>query len=135
MEQKMADTIQIKAGSRETLPELLDREPGFCTDSKELFIGGADGNTLVASGAAAAGEFEEVSVEFGLSANSVDAKVISGQRGIYVELEGGLVQGELLALTEQCEEAEAPNGALFEGADGVLRYKSLAGNVTELTTA
>lgn len=43
----MADRIQIYAGKKADMPELLPRELGFCTDSGELYIGTSAGNKLV----------------------------------------------------------------------------------------
>lgn len=44
----MADKIQIYAGKKATMPQLLPRELGYCTDTQELFIGSVnDGNKLV----------------------------------------------------------------------------------------
>lgn len=47
----MADKIQIYAGIKSKMPQLLHRELGYCTDTKELFIGGSDGegNLLIGS--------------------------------------------------------------------------------------
>ena len=39
----MAVTIQVKRGSRATLPVLALGEYGLTTDTKELFIGGPEG--------------------------------------------------------------------------------------------
>ena len=44
----MADKIQIYAGKKATMPQLLPRELGYCTDTQELFIGSVnEGNKLV----------------------------------------------------------------------------------------
>jgi hypothetical protein len=40
----MADRIQIKRGLKANLPVLADGEFGYCTDTKELFIGSTSGN-------------------------------------------------------------------------------------------
>ena len=40
----MADTIKIKRGLKEDMPELNDYELGYCTDEKALYIGTTDGN-------------------------------------------------------------------------------------------
>lgn len=40
----MADTIQIRAGKKERVPTLRDRELGYVRDTDELLIGTADGN-------------------------------------------------------------------------------------------
>lgn len=43
----MADKIQIRRGIKEDLPVLDEGEMGFCTDTKELFVGSAFGNVLL----------------------------------------------------------------------------------------
>lgn len=44
----MADKIQIYAGKKDTMPQLLPREFGYCTDSHELYIGTVyEGNKLI----------------------------------------------------------------------------------------
>ena len=46
----MADKILIYHGKKAELPELLPNEPGFCTDTLELFIGTSNGgNKLIGS--------------------------------------------------------------------------------------
>lgn len=47
----MADKIQIYAGIKSKMPQLLNRELGYCIDTKELFIGGSEGegNILLGS--------------------------------------------------------------------------------------
>lgn len=45
----MANKIQFKRGTKATLPALSAGEPGFCTDTKELFIGTSSGNVKVAN--------------------------------------------------------------------------------------
>ena len=47
----MADRQQQYRGKKAKLPELLEGELGFCTDTKELYIGSANGNVLIGSGA------------------------------------------------------------------------------------
>lgn len=36
----MADSIQFRRGAKASLPKLADGEPGWCKDTKELYIGG-----------------------------------------------------------------------------------------------
>ena len=40
----MANKIQFKRGLKVSLPTLSEAEPGFCTDTKEIFIGSSGGN-------------------------------------------------------------------------------------------
>lgn len=35
----MADSLQIRRGNRAGIPTLADGEPGYCKDTKELYIG------------------------------------------------------------------------------------------------
>lgn len=43
-------SIRLYGGARDKLPKLSEREPGFCTDTGELFVGTEEGNLLLASG-------------------------------------------------------------------------------------
>lgn len=43
----MADVIRVKRGLKANLPPLATGEFGYCTDTKQLYIGGADKNDLV----------------------------------------------------------------------------------------
>ena len=45
----MANKIQVRRGLRAHLPILSVGELGFCTDTKELFIGSASGNVAIAN--------------------------------------------------------------------------------------
>lgn len=47
-ERNMADTIQFKRGAAANIPKLADGEPGWCRDTKELFIGTPTGNEKIA---------------------------------------------------------------------------------------
>lgn len=40
----MADTIQFRRGAAAEIPRLADGEPGWCRDTKELYIGSPSGN-------------------------------------------------------------------------------------------
>ena len=44
----MADTIQLRRGAAAKLPRLADGEPGWCRDTKQLFIGTPTGNEKIA---------------------------------------------------------------------------------------
>jgi hypothetical protein len=43
----MAQTIQVKRGLKLNIPTLISGEMGFCTDTKEVFVGDGTGNILV----------------------------------------------------------------------------------------
>ena len=45
----MANKIQVRRGLRANLPILSVGELGFCTDTKELFIGSDSGNVAIAN--------------------------------------------------------------------------------------
>ena len=44
----MADSLQFYRGKEDALPALKPGEPGYCTDTKRLYIGTAAGNVLLA---------------------------------------------------------------------------------------
>ena len=46
----MANKIQVKRGLKASLPALDIGEPGFCTDTQELFVGSSAGNKRLADG-------------------------------------------------------------------------------------
>jgi len=43
------DILKVKRGTKIALPVLQVGEPGFCTDTNELFIGGESGNVNIVS--------------------------------------------------------------------------------------
>lgn len=43
----MADNVQIKRGVKAEIPTLLLGELGYCTDTKEIYIGTSAGNELI----------------------------------------------------------------------------------------
>ena len=61
----MADRQQQYRGKKENMPVLLEGELGFCTDTKELYIGSADGNVPVGLGSSdgSNGESSDVSID------------------------------------------------------------------------
>lgn len=46
----MADRQQQYRGKKSGIPRLLEGELGYCTDTRELYIGTGNGNVLVGSG-------------------------------------------------------------------------------------
>ncbi|MDR1116718.1 MAG: hypothetical protein LBL09_00520 [Oscillospiraceae bacterium] len=112
----MSDTIQLRSGNRAQLPQLIQREPGWCADTSELFIGGGSGNVLVASAAAAGGIFTTVTAVTA-EAGTVTADSVSAAR---------------YTITGQLDDGDAENGTLYESTDGSLKYKSLGGEVIVL---
>ena len=40
-------TIQFKRGQKDRLPRLKQGEPGFCTDTGDMYVGSPKGNRLV----------------------------------------------------------------------------------------
>lgn len=61
----MAGTIRLYGGSKKGMPALPDRAPGWCSDTQELFIGSGEGNLLLASCGAAAGEYDRLTLKPG----------------------------------------------------------------------
>ena len=59
----MANKIQFKRGTKANLPALSVGEPGFCTDTKELFIGASDGNVQIVDQAQFAAHLAENATE------------------------------------------------------------------------
>ena len=47
----MADTILFRRGAAAGLPKLADGEPGWCKDTKQLYIGTPEGNEKIADAA------------------------------------------------------------------------------------
>ena len=58
--------LKIKRGLKENLPELADGEFGFCTDTKELFVGSQNGNQLYGTGEP---ELQNISFKFNIQTN------------------------------------------------------------------
>lgn len=79
----MADTQQQYRGVKSKLPTLLDGQLGFCTDTKELYIGSTAGNVLIGSGEykdkLTATQAEAVAT---LADTAVLADVITGLNGL-----------------------------------------------------
>jgi hypothetical protein len=74
----MADRQQQYRGKKANLPTLLEGELGFCTDTKEVYIGTANGNVLVTVNKA-----EEVPA---LATNAVLADVITAVNSLISNL-------------------------------------------------
>ncbi len=78
------DSIQLYHGARSGLPALLENEPGYATDTRELFIGSGAGNVLLASGDAAGGTFPAVR----LKEKTVSGSALNGM--IFEDADGKL---------------------------------------------
>lgn len=77
----MAGSIRLYGGGKSAMPLLSERMPGFCTDTKELYIGTEGGNTLLASAKAARGEFDAVTIkgyQLGMTGDRLQLKDGSG---------------------------------------------------------
>ncbi len=46
----MADTIKLRAGEKEGMPMLAEREVAYCTDENAFYIGTSEGNKKVVPG-------------------------------------------------------------------------------------
>lgn len=55
----MANKIQFKRGLKQKLPTLALGEPGLCTDTNEIFVGGSNGNIGLATASQLAGVAQE----------------------------------------------------------------------------
>ena len=62
----MANKIQFKRGLKAALPSLSPGEPGYCTDTKELYIGNASGGNIKL---VKAGELITYAKDYGVLAN------------------------------------------------------------------
>lgn len=58
----MGGSIKLYGGTKAHMPKLPVRSPGYCTDSRELYIGGEEDNILLASAQSAAGKFERLTL-------------------------------------------------------------------------
>lgn len=109
----MADKILLYHGPKAELPELLPNEPGFCTDTFELFVGTSEqGNKLVGS------------VVWGEGINTLSTSLKSLEETLS-ELED-TVGGKLTATKA------APVGAVAENAttaDLIAAFNSLIGSL------
>lgn len=87
----MADTLQQYRGLKTKLPTLLGGQFGFCKDTEELYIGGENGNVLIASGKWAetiankltATQSDAVAA---LAENATQAEVITAFNGLIANL-------------------------------------------------
>jgi len=61
----MAGSIRLYGGRKAWIPSLAARMPGWCTDTKELFIGTEEGNLLLASADGAAGKYDRLTLKPG----------------------------------------------------------------------
>ncbi|MEA4920801.1 MAG: hypothetical protein VB078_07765 [Clostridiaceae bacterium] len=58
----MGGSIKLYGGTKANMPKLPVRSPGYCTDSRELYIGGEEDNILLASAQSTAGRFERITL-------------------------------------------------------------------------
>lgn len=79
----MNDTLQIKAGIKARLPALAQREFGYCTDTRELYIGTSAGNARIAS----AGSFDELTGLTGQMAGKLTAVPAASVAPLAAEVE------------------------------------------------
>ena len=72
----MSNKIQIKRGLRTNLPTLDNGEPGFCTDTKEVFIGDGSNNYQILMYK----DYSENSILIANTANTPEPLVVSQER-------------------------------------------------------
>lgn len=99
----MADKIQIYAGNKATMPQLLPREFGFCKDTNELYIGNALGTANILVG----------SVAWGSKISTLETAV-TGLEGDISNLEtaGTSMQGSITSLETRVSALEDRVSAL-----------------------
>lgn len=89
----MANKIQFKRGLKANLPTLTEGEPGFCTDTKEVYIGSSAGNVglVKKTGDTMTGNLSVPSINGGTpwtsandgSGSGLDADLLDGQNSSY----------------------------------------------------
>lgn len=93
----MADTIQFKRGAASSIPKLADGEPGWCRDSKELYIGTPSGNEKIADAALIA-TVNQHSTAINELNNELGSKLSASAAAAQAELEA---EAELAAVVER----------------------------------
>ena len=61
----MGGSIRLYGGNKAAMPRLREREPGFCTDTGELYMGTEGGNVLLCSRESASGVFDALTLKSG----------------------------------------------------------------------
>ena len=96
----MADSIQLKRGIARAIPRLSTGEPGWCTDTKQLFIGTDEGNTKIAD-ATLFNLVDEHSQAITELNEELDSKLSASAAAAQAELEA---EAELAAVVESFNE-------------------------------
>ena len=92
----MADSIQLRRGAARSIPRLSAGEPGWCTDTKQLFIGTDEGNEKIAD-AALFNLVDEHSQAITELSDELDGKLSASAAAAQAELEA---EAELAAVVE-----------------------------------
>ena len=96
----MADTIQFRRGAAAEIPRLADGEPGWCRDTKELYIGTPTGN-VKAVDAALIATVEQHGQAITEMSTELDSKLSASAAAAQAELEA---EAELAAVVERFNE-------------------------------
>lgn len=96
----MADTIQFKRGAAAGMPKLADGEPGWCRDTKQLFIGTPTGNEKIADVALIA-TVEQHGQAISELNEELDGKLSASAAAAQAELQA---EAELAAVVESFNE-------------------------------
>lgn len=114
----MSDLIKIKRGSKTNIPILNLGEPGFTTDTNELFVGGANGNVKIGADIEAA--FNTHKADYASKVNQ-DVRTSASP-----EFAGLKVGGKAFSSIQQYALTQA-NGNLILYASGSLNDAKTAG--------
>ena len=86
----MANKIQVKRGLKASLPTLSIGEYGFCTDTKELYIGSSTGNVKIAISTDLDSKINTSNIVNDLTTGGT-AKVLSAEQGKVLDGKIGLI--------------------------------------------
>jgi len=128
----MAVTIKFKRGAFASLPVLGDGEPGFCSDSKQMFIGqGGTNYEIVTSGSTVLDARYYTETELGDNASNATAGAkLIGTFDEYANATASNVQDVLKAFDTAISNATSSgenNTASNQGAAGVGVFKQKTG--------
>ena len=77
----MANQIRVRRGMEAFLPTLLEGEPGFCTDTKALYVGTSSGNVRLAKGTLAVAATLTAAGWSGGQQTISDSAILAGSNG------------------------------------------------------
>lgn len=110
----MADKIQIRAGNKEGMPALADRELAYVRDENELYIGTPDGN-------------KAIHAELKAAVAALDKKATE---------QGGTIAAQGDAITAHSQILGEHGTAILENAGAIAaQYAALEGKLTASAVA